>query len=218
MRKVVMVGDKQLALESNAFTVILFKKHFKKRDSFQNKIGFILACVGSAVGMGNIWLFPYRVGEFGGAAFLFPYLFFVVLLGLTGVSGEMAFGRAMRSGPLGAFKKALEKRGKKYGDFLGFIPVLGSLGIAIGYAVVVGWILKYTVQSFSGILQVTENYGELFGTITTRYSSLTWHFTAILISLLIMVAGIQGGIEKINRVLMPLFFGLFCLLAIRVFF
>ena len=194
------------------------EKHFKKRDSFQNKIGFILACVGSAVGMGNIWLFPYRVGEFGGAAFLFPYLFFVVLLGLTGVSGEMAFGRAMRSGPLGAFKKALEKRGKKYGAFLGFIPVLGSLGIAIGYAVVVGWILKYTVQSFSGILQVTENYGELFGTITTRYSSLTWHFTAILISLLIMVAGIQGGIEKINRVLMPLFFGLFCLLAIRVFF
>ncbi|SQC98605.1 Na+-dependent transporters of the SNF family [Fusobacterium necrophorum subsp. necrophorum] len=123
------------------------ERDFKKRDSFQNKIGFILACVGSAVGMGNIWLFPYRVGEFGGAAFLFPYLFFVLLLGLTGVSGEMAFGRAMKSGPLGAFRKALERRGKKYGDVLAFVPVLGSLGIAIGYAVVVAWILKYTVQS-----------------------------------------------------------------------
>src|SRR3712207_336223 len=126
------------------------EKHFKKRDFFQNKIGFILACVGSAVGMGNIWLFPYRVGEFGGAAFLFPYLFFVLLLGLTGVSGEMAFGRAMKNGPLGAFRKALERKGRKYGDILGFVPVLGSLGIAIGYAVVVGWILKYTLQSFTG--------------------------------------------------------------------
>ncbi|HEY4532897.1 MAG TPA: sodium-dependent transporter [Fusobacterium sp.] len=194
------------------------EKHFKKRDFFQNKIGFILACVGSAVGMGNIWLFPYRVGEFGGAAFLFPYLFFVLLLGLTGVSGEMAFGRAMKNGPLGAFRKALERKGRKYGDILGFVPVLGSLGIAIGYAVVVGWILKYTLQSFTGSLHGTENYMELFSSITTRYSTLTWHFAIILFSLLIMTAGIQRGIEKINRVFMPLFFFLFCVLAIRVFF
>ncbi|CAL7873391.1 sodium-dependent tryptophan transporter [Fusobacterium necrophorum subsp. funduliforme] len=194
------------------------ERDFKKRDSFQNKIGFILACVGSAVGMGNIWLFPYRVGEFGGAAFLFPYLFFVLLLGLTGVSGEMAFGRAMKSGPLGAFRKALERRGKKYGDVLAFVPVLGSLGIAIGYAVVVAWILKYTVQSFTGVLHGVEDYVELFSSVTTRYSTLGWHFAIILFSLFIMTAGIQRGIEKINRVFMPLFFLLFCVLAIRVFF
>ncbi|BDR89236.1 hypothetical protein N072000002_10370 [Clostridium tetani] len=63
------------------------------RDSFESKIGFILACIGSAVGMGNIWLFPYRVGQFGGAAFLIPYIIFVVFIGFTGVIGEMSFGR-----------------------------------------------------------------------------------------------------------------------------
>lgn len=83
------------------------------RDTFNTKLGFILACVGSAVGMGNIWLFPYRVGQFGGAAFLIPYFIFVILIGFTGVIGEMAFGRAMGTGPLGAFKKAMERRGKK---------------------------------------------------------------------------------------------------------
>ncbi len=111
------------------------------RDTFTSKLGFMLACVGSAVGMSNIWLFPMRVGEFGGAAFLIPYFIFIILIGLTGVIGEMSFGRAMKTGPLGAFKKAAEMRGWKWGEYVGIIPVIGSLAIAIGYAVVIGWIL-----------------------------------------------------------------------------
>ena len=95
------------------------------RDTFDSKVGFILACIGSAVGMGNIWMFPYRVGQLGGAAFLIPYFIFVIVLGFTGVIGEMSFGRAMGTGPLGAFKKALERRGKKHGDLIGLIPVTG---------------------------------------------------------------------------------------------
>lgn len=71
----------------------------KKRDSFTNRLGFILACVGSAVGMGNLWMFPTRVFPYGGGSFLIPYFIFVVLIGATGVIGEMAFGRAARSGP-----------------------------------------------------------------------------------------------------------------------
>ena len=116
-------------------------------DKFRNKWGFIIACIGSSVGMANIWLFPYRVGEFGGSAFLIPYIIFVLLIGFTGVIGEMAFGRAMQSGPLGAFKKAFEQRGSKLGTFIGLIPVIGSLGIAIGYSVIIGWILKYLFDS-----------------------------------------------------------------------
>ena len=77
------------------------------RDSFTSRTAFIIACIGSAVGLSGIWLFPYRVSQLGGAAFLIPYLFFVVLLGLTGVVGEMSFGRAMQTGPMGAFGKAL---------------------------------------------------------------------------------------------------------------
>jgi len=80
----------------------------KKRETFQNRFGFVLACIGSAVGMGNIWLFPYRVGEGGGAAFLIPYFIFVFVLGFAGVAGEMAFGRAMKAGSIGAFRGASE--------------------------------------------------------------------------------------------------------------
>ena len=106
------------------------------RDSFSGKTAFIISCIGSAVGLSGIWLFPYRVSQYGGAAFLIPYLFFVVVLGITGVIGEMAFGRAMGTGPMGAFSKALEMRGVKNGDkigrVIGIIPVLGALGIALG--------------------------------------------------------------------------------------
>ena len=93
--------------------------HSTNRDSWGSKWGFILACIGSAVGMGNIWLFPARISKYGGATFLIPYLIFVVIIGSTGVIGEMAFGRATRSGPVDAFGTATrlrfgrERRGKK---------------------------------------------------------------------------------------------------------
>lgn len=74
----------------------------KKRDSFNNKWGFILACIGSAVGMGNIWMFPTRVSMYGGGSYLIPYFIFVALIGFTGVIGEMSFGRATKSGPVDA--------------------------------------------------------------------------------------------------------------------
>ncbi len=108
----------------------------RRRDTWATHTGFILACVGSAVGMANIWLFPYRVAQLGGAAFLIPYLIFVALLGFTGVIGEMAFGRAMGTGPMGAFGCAMEMRGVKNGNrigkVIGLIPTLGSLALAIG--------------------------------------------------------------------------------------
>ena len=129
----------------------------KPRDGFRSRPGFILACVGSAVGMGNIWLFPYRVGQFGGAAFFIPYFLCVAFIGFTGVIGEMAFGRAMGTGPLGAFKKALERRGKNFGGLVGLIPVAGSLGIAIGYSVVVGWILRFCWGAITGAVGKMAN-------------------------------------------------------------
>lgn len=193
------------------------KKDIKIRDTFDSKLGFVLACIGSAVGMGNIWLFPYRVGQLGGAAFIIPYFIFVILLGFTGVVEEMALGRIMESGPLGAFKKVMERKGKKYGELIGLIPVIGSLGIALGYSVVIGWILKFTVQSFSGDVLRSENSGAFFGAIAGKYGSLNWHFLAIIITILVMVMGVSKGIEKVNKVMMPLFFFMFIFLAIRVF-
>ncbi|QXM06540.1 sodium-dependent transporter [Crassaminicella indica] len=186
------------------------------RETFSSKIGFILACIGSAVGMGNIWMFPYRVGQFGGAAFLVPYFIFVMVIGFTGVIGEMSFGRAMGTGPLGAFKKAFERRNKKNGDLLGLIPVIGSLGIALGYAVVVGWILRFTVGAITGAVISATNSGAYFGEIAGEFGSLGWHFAGLAITFIVMLMGVAKGIEKANKIMMPAFFLLFLILAIRV--
>ena len=136
-----------------------------RRDQFGSQVGFILACIGSAVGMGNIWLFPFRVGQFGGAAFLIPYIVFVIVIGYTGIVEEMCLGRAMRTGPHGAFLKATQMRGNNSGAAIGWIPVIGSLGIAIGYTVVVGWIIRFTVGAFSGSMLAAENSSAYFGAI-----------------------------------------------------
>lgn len=196
------------------------KTYEKTRDSFRTRWGFILACIGSAVGMGNIWLFPYRVGQFGGAAFLIPYLIFVVLIGFTGVIGEMAFGRAMEAGTLGAFGKATEKAGKGRGagEWLALIPVLGGLALAIGYSVVVGWILRFLVGSLTGSAIHSENSGAYFGSIASSFGSVGWHMLGLGITFAVMIFGISKGIEKANRVMMPLFFLLFLVLAVRVAF
>lgn len=79
------------------------KTNQKQREEFRTRLGFIVACIGSAVGMGNIWMFPYRTGKFGGAAFLIPYFIFVILLGFSGVIGEMAFGRSVKGGSFRRF-------------------------------------------------------------------------------------------------------------------
>ena len=179
-------------------------------------MGFIIACIGSAVGMGNIWMFPYRAGAFGGAAFLIPYFIFVILLGFTGVIGEMSFGRAMRSGPMGAFDRAMKMRGLKGGKIIGAIPVLGSLGIAIGYSVVVGWFLKYLAACFMGELSAAADTGAYFGELAVDFGSIPWHMAGLVLTFAIMLMGVSRGIEKMNKVMMPLFFVLFILLMIRV--
>lgn len=188
------------------------------RDGFKSKFGFILACIGSAVGMGNIWLFPYRVGEFGGAAFLIPYVIFVILLGISGMAGEMAFGRAMKAGPYGAFTKSFCQRNIKGGNVVGCIPVIGSFGTAIGYSVVVGWFIKYLFAACSGSLMEVTNMGEYFGKISISMSNAPLHILGMLITFIVMALGISEGVEKINKYLMPCFFGIFFLLMIYVAF
>ena len=166
------------------------EKHTK--NTFNSRLGFILASVGSAVGMGNIWMFPYRLGQNGGAAFLIPYFLFVALFGYVGLSGEFALGRMTGTGPVGSYDYAMKSRGLKGGKFLGAIPLIGSFGIAIGYSVIVGWVLRSIVGSLTGRISQSgaENY---FAEATT-------------------------GIEKLNSVLMPAFFLLFLVIAVRVFF
>ena len=192
-----------------------------ERDSFRTRTGFIIACIGSAVGMGNIWLFPARVSALGGAAFLIPYFICVIVIGFTGVIGEMAFGRAMGAGPMGAFGKATEMRGKgkKLGEGLALIPVLTSFALAIGYSVVVGWILKYLVGSLSGELfqaSSVDEFGGMFNAVAGSFGNVGWHIVALVLTFVIMTYGIASGIEKANKIMMPLFFVMFVGMAIYI--
>ena len=195
-------------------------EHTTKRDSWSSKWGFILACIGSAVGMGNIWLFPARVSAYGGATFLIPYLIFVVIIGSTGVIGEMAFGRATRSGPIHAFGYATKQRfgSEKPGKLLGLIPVIGSLALAIGYSVVVGWIFKYLFLSLTGVLSSISSVDEFINLFnTTAVSNPVWQLAGMVLTLVIMAFGIGGGIEKANKLMTPLFYVLFISLAVYLF-
>ncbi|MGI5973313.1 MAG: sodium-dependent transporter [Oscillospiraceae bacterium] len=195
----------------------------EKRDGFNSKIGFILACVGSAVGMGNIWLFPYRMATYGGA-FLVVYLIFDILIGFSGVVGEMNFGRRAKAGPVGAFGEAVASRNKdkrKIGQIIGAFPMLGALALAIGYSVVVGWIVKYTIGSFTGSVLAPadpDGFGAAFGGMASAFGNNGWQIVALVVTFAIMTLGIAGGIEKANKIMIPLFYLMFIGLAIYVGF
>ncbi len=131
----------------------------KDRDTFSSKTGFVLACVGSAVGLGNLWLFPWRVGQYGGGAFLVLYLVFVYVLGTTGLMGEYGLGRWAGSGPMSAFDKILRGKGLRFGRVLGAYPVLAALCILMFYGIVTGWVVRYLVASISGAYFGGENLG-----------------------------------------------------------
>ena len=194
----------------------------KQRESFKSQWGFILACIGSSVGMGNIWMFSTRVSSYGGGSFLIPYFIFVALVGFTGVIGEMSFGRATRSGPVDAFGIACERKGKrKYGEALGMIPVLGAMAMAIGYTVVMGWILKYAVGTFTGKTLAsadTEGFAASFGSMASAFGNNVWQIVALVIGIIILMFGVGRGIEKANKIMMPVFFILFAVLGIYVAF
>lgn len=218
------------------------KHTLQKRDSFRNKRGFILACIGSAVGMGNIWRFPIMVSKYGGLTFIIPYIIFVILIGSSGVIEEFALGRRASAGPVDAFGMCTKERfGKKrYGRAIGSLPIIGALMLAIGYTVILGWIFKYTWMSFSGALwnmgQDMSVIGSAFGQTAPEAATLPeavksmfagglfssgngiWQIIGLAVSLAIMALGIGRGIEKANKIMMPILFFLFVGLAIYIAF
>ncbi len=192
------------------------------RDSFSGKRGFILASIGSAVGMGNIWRFPAMVSLWGGMTFIIPYLIFVVLISASGVIGEFALGRAAGAGPSGAFGMCTERRygNRRIGERIGLIPVIGSLALAIGYTCVVAWIIKYTYMAFSGDLfgmgQDMDVISGTFNDTASAWGANAWVVVAVVATLVIMSLGVSRGIERANNILMPVLFVLLIGLAIYV--
>ncbi len=187
----------------------------KARDTFTTRWGFILACAGSAVGLGNLWMFPWRLGEYGGAAFLIPYLFFVYILGTTGLMGEFAFGRWAGKGAVGAYDKAMRERGLGFGRLLGAYPVLVLLGVLVFYLIVTGWVLRYFVSSLTGAFLDAGPSESYFTQLSGQPESIGWQFLAVIITGGILVFGISKGIERATKVMMPLLLGLLLILLIR---
>ena len=190
----------------------------KNTKNFASRWGFILASVGSAVGMANVWGFPNKLGSNGGGAFLLIYLLFVFIFSYVGLPAEFAMGRHAATGTLGAYEKAWSTRGKgagKAGGLLGWLPLAGSLCIAFGYAVIVTYILKALVDSLVGTLMTTDT-ASWFGTFSsTPYSVIPYHIIVVVGTLLTLYLGAHS-IEKTNKIMMPLFFIIFLILAVRV--
>ena len=185
-----------------------------KKEGFSSRIGFILSCVGAAIGLGNVWMFPYKLGENGGAAFLIPYFFFVLVLGTMGLMGEMAFGRKYGKGSLGAIRDVFKEKNKKGSKIISVIPSLGLMGIFMFYAVVIGWILKYFVASVTGEI-ATVNTEAYFANFAYTPGSLVWQALAVIITVIIVSAGVSNGIEKINKIIIPMLFVIFILLVCK---
>lgn len=185
-----------------------------KRENFKSSKGFILSCIGAAIGLGNIWMFPYRMGSNGGAVFLIPYLFFVLVLGTTGLITEFSFGRMFGKGNLEGTRISFEKAKLKFGRIVGLIPVIGLFGIFMFYNVVVGWIIKYFSVGAVGMFNKVDlsNYFESFA---GSPESIIWNLLAIIITVLIVCFGVSSGIEKINKIIMPMMFLILILLSIR---
>ncbi|HOP05014.1 MAG TPA: sodium-dependent transporter [Tenuifilaceae bacterium] len=185
------------------------------RDSFGSKFGIIAAAAGSAVGLGNIWKFPYVAGENGGGAFLVIYLFFVLVIGVPVMMSEFAIGRRGQKNAYGSFK-ALAPGGNWH--FVGFMGVVAAFFILAFYSAVAGWTLEYIVlsvkHSFAGQTpqQLEENFGNF---LANPIRPIVWQLIFMILTAGIVLAGIKKGIEKYTKLLMPLLLFLIIVLCIR---
>lgn len=186
-----------------------------KRDGFGSRFGVLVAVAGSAVGLGNLWRFPYLVGNNGGAAFIVVYLLFVVILCLPIMFSEFIIGRRTQANVFGAINKLAPKSGW---ITIGVISVTASICIMSFYSVVGGWTLEYIFKSFSPNFLTSDNAAlssQFSGFSTSSFMPVVMHLLFLGLSALIVVAGIKNGIEKYSKILMPALFVLVLLLAIR---
>lgn len=190
----------------------------ENRNKFSSKWGFIMACVGSAVGLANVWAFPYQLGANGGLAFLFPYLIFAFIFGRVGLAAENAIGRKYKSGPMVVYKEAYkEKNMEKFGSVVRWLPMLGVGLLAIGYAVVITYVLKALLDTITGSIFATDSTS-WFDMISTSDFKLVIPHLILMVLVYFALVYETKGIEKTNKLIMPLFFILFLILALRVFF
>lgn len=177
-----------------------------KRAQFGSRLGVIAATVGSAVGLGNIWRFPYEAGTNGGAAFLICYIVCVFLVGVPAICAEFSMGRSSRQGLPGAYRLPGVRRG--VWEIVGYFGILCALMILAFYAVVAGWTLEYTVDSVAGVFQslpVSSMHGR-FESFVSGWRAVGWAVVFLIINAFVMLGGVKKGIERVSNILMPMLF------------
>ena len=183
----------------------------ENRENWGSRIGFIMAAAGSAVGLGNIWKFPFTAGNNGGGAFVLIYLVFVAIIGFSVMLTEFAVGRRRQLSAVGAFK-TVDRRW----TFAGVLGVLSGFLIMGFYPVVGGWALAYVFKVAGGLLTSPVPIGDAFNAfITSVGTPLMWMVLYLILNVLIVAKGISSGIEKAGKVLMPLLFCILIVIAIR---
>lgn len=176
------------------------------RAQFSTRLGVIATTVGSAVGLGNIWRFPYEAGTHGGGAFLITYLCFIFAFGIPILCAEFMIGRGTHSNIFGAFRQ-LRSSGKWH--WVGYIGIVASIMILSFYSVVAGWTLEYLYQSITGALNLNsqEAYHAQFQQFSTHpWRPLLWTILFLIVNFVIVIRGVQKGIERMSNIMMPILF------------
>ena len=176
-----------------------------RRAQFATRMGVVATTVGSAVGLGNIWRFPYEAGTHGGGAFLLCYLFFIFVIGVPVISAEFVMGRASRSGIIGSFRC---HSGSRRWDWIGYSSILAAILILSFYSVVAGWTMEYTCESVIGRLGdvADDARHDRFDGFISGWGSVWWMLVFLLINALVLLGGVKKGIERMSNILMPLLF------------
>jgi len=185
------------------------------RGTWGSKIAFILAAAGSAIGLGSLWRFPIMVGRMGGAVYVFAYILAVFFIGFTEMLAELAIGRHTQKNPVGAFEAIRPRSGWKY---LGYAGVVTTIAILSYYAVVAGWAFGYLYKTIFGLFKniTWESSAALFNRfVANPWESLFCFLVVMGITTYIISRGVQSGIERFAKILMPLLFILMIFLAFR---
>lgn len=184
------------------------------RDGFSSKFGVIAAAAGSAVGLGNIWRFPYVAGENGGGAFLLLYVIFIALIGIPVMLSEFTIGRRAQANPFGAFLKL--KNGKPF-IVVGIMGIIAAFFILAFYSTVAGWTLEYIYKAIANAFEgkTTDELGTMFSDFHTgTFMPVFWQVIFMVLTAVIIFAGVKGGIEKMTKLLMPMLFLIIIVLCV----
>ena len=187
-----------------------------KREKFSSRLGFILISAGCAIGLGNVWRFPYISGKYGGAAFVLIYLFFLAILGLPIMVMEFAVGRASQKSIATSFN-VLEKEGSKWHVYR-YFGMAGNYLLMMFYTTIGGWMIQYFFKMAKGdfVGLNAEQISGVFGEVSTNKNSMIfWMLVIVVIGFLVCSLGLQNGVEKITKVMMVVLLALMLVLAVR---